>query len=244
MTGNIVFCLNRSVPAKNTLKTYIENGYYHAYNRGVEKRIIFYDDQDYKVFLSYLKEYLEPPIPIEKRIAKIGEISFTAPKRPVNNFNREIELLCFCLMPNHFHLLIKQKSLKSIDSFMQSLLTRYVSYFNKRYKRIGSLFQGVYRAILINKDEYLLHLSRYIHINPKKHLDVKVSPLHTIYSSYENYLGLRKINWVNTEFILSFFKNAQNMNHKDILSYKGFVEDSLENSEEKLGKLIIENDDM
>ncbi|MDO8639863.1 MAG: transposase [bacterium] len=235
------------MPAKNIIKTYSENGYYHLYNRGVEKRIIFCDEQDYKVFLNYLKLYLEPPPPIERRIANVGDYSFTAIKRPLNNFNKEIELMCFCLMPNHFHLLIKQKSLKSIKTFMQSLLTKYVSYFNRRHKRIGALFQGTYKGILIKNDEYLLQLSRYIHLNPISHFkfdikDVKVQPLHMTYSSFAEYLELRRTGWVNTDFILSFFKNAQKMSLKDILSYQSFVEDYIEKPDENLNKFTLETD--
>lgn len=242
MTGDIVLCSNNSVPAKNVVKTYSQNGYYHIYNRGVEKRIIFCDKQDYKVFLSYLKVYLEPPPPIEIRNEAIGDYTFMAPKRPLNNFNQEIELLCFCLMPNHFHLLIKQKSLKSIKTFMQSLLTKYVLYFNKRYKRVGTLFQGIYKAVLIENEGYLLHLSQYIHLNPTKHSYVKVQPLHMAYSSYGDYLGMRKTSWVKTDLILSFFKTAQKTSLRDILSYQSLVEDYLEEPDENLSKLTLETD--
>lgn len=233
------------MPAKNVLKLYIENGFYHLYNRGVEKRIIFQDDQDYKVFLKYLKVYLEPPQSPEKRIAKIGNLSFTAPQRLLKNFHKEIELLVYCLIPNHFHLLIKQKSPRSIESFMRSLLTKYSTYFNKRYQRVGGLFQGTYKAVLIENENHLLHLSRYIHLNPVKHPDVKDTPLHTLrnsYSSYPEYLGQRKTDWIKTDFILSFFKSAQKTHLKDILSYQSFIEDYLEGAEKILGSLVIEDD--
>ncbi|MCL5439105.1 MAG: transposase [Patescibacteria group bacterium] len=230
------------MPAKNIVKSYIQNGYCHIYNRGVEKRIIFLDEQDYKVFLNYLKIYLEPPTIPEKRTENINDATFTAPRRPLNNFNQEIELLAYCLIPNHFHLLVKQKSPRSIKTFMQSLLTKYSTYFNKRYKRVGTLFQGTYKAILIEEENYLLHLSRYIHLNPAKY--VKDSPLHIAHSSYGDYLSLRKTNWVDTNLILSFFKSAQRTHLKDMLSYQSFAEDYLEDSEKILGKLIIEDDDM
>lgn len=233
------------MPAKNVLKTYIEEGHYHIYNRGVEKRIIFQDDQDYKVFLSYLKTYLEPPGGPTERVAKIGETTFIAPKRPLNNFHQEITLLAYCLMPNHFHLQVKQKSPRSIELFMRSLLTRYSTYFNKRYKRVGSLFQGTYKGVLVEGEAYLLHLSRYIHLNPVGHRrgDVKDAPLHKWYSSYKDYLKLRKTQWLEPELILSFFKSAQKTHFKDILSYQSFVEDYLEDSRELLGNLTLEEDD-
>jgi putative transposase len=199
------------VPAKNVIKLYAENGYYHLYNRGVEKRIIFQDDQDYKVFLGYLKTLLEPPTPIEMRTVTIGAYLFEAPKRPLNNFNKEIELLSYCLMPNHFHLLLKQNSSRGIESFMRSLITRYSMYFNKRNNRIGCLFQGTYKATLVENETYLLHLSRYIHLNSHNHLYAKDTPLHIHYSSYGDYLGLRKTSWIKTDLILSYLKTLKKL---------------------------------
>ncbi|MCL5019036.1 MAG: transposase [Patescibacteria group bacterium] len=157
------------MPAKNARKQYLENGYYHLYNRGVEKRTIFLDQQDYSVFLSYLKEYLIPKN--EKALQEILSNSNTSSKEKdkalkllhLNNFYNEITLLAYCLMPNHFHFFIKQKNPNSIDKFMNSLCTRYTMYFNKKYKRVGSLYQGVYKAVLVSSEEQFLHLSRYIH---------------------------------------------------------------------------------
>lgn len=226
------------MPTKNVRKNYLENGYYHLYNRGVEKRIIFQDDQDYKVFLSYLKLYLEPPNPPKERLVNINNTIFATIERPLKNFNNEISLLAYCLMPNHFHLLVKQKSLKGIASFTQSLLTKYSTYFNKRYERVGPLFQGVYKAVSIDEENYLLHLSRYIHLNPTH--DAKVRPLRSTYSSYGDYLGERKTGWLNTELILSFFKNSRKVGYVNALSYQSFVEDSQNDPQETLGSLTLE----
>lgn len=158
--------------SKNSRKSYVEQGYYHIYNRGVEKRHIFLDPQDYGVFLSYLKEYLSPKD--EKALSeKLSDPSISAQERDKtlkllkrNNFYNEILLLAFCLMPNHFHLLIKQSNALSIDKFMNSLALRYVIYFNRKYKRTGGLFQDVYKAVSIETDEQFLHLTRYIHQKP------------------------------------------------------------------------------
>ena len=157
------------MPARNTLKQYLENGYYHLYNRGVEKRLIFQDEQDCSVFLSYLKEYLLPKN--EKELyEKLSDKTISSKEKDkilkllrLNNFSEEIILLAYCLMPNHFHLFVKQKSPNSIDKFINSLCTRYTMYFNKKYKRVGSLYQGVYKAVLLDNEPQLLHISRYIH---------------------------------------------------------------------------------
>jgi len=229
------------MPAKNILKSYIENGYYHIYNRGVEKRIIFQDEQDYRVFLHYLKLYLSPPASLN---AVSKGVSFVNPprQRPLNNFSQEIILMTYSLIPNHFHLLLKQKSAHAIEKFMRSLGTKYVQYFNKRYQRVGPLFQDTYKAVLVKTDEQLLHLSRYIHLNPTK--DNNKSALRKMllesYSSYLEYLGKRKTNWIHPEEILSFFKTAQKTDFKDILSYQSFVEDYQQMPEEILGKITLE----
>ena len=104
------------MPAKNSVKNYVENSYYHLYNRGVEKRIIFQDSQDYAVFLNYLKEYLLPKDEQNLR-NKLTDPNISYKEKDkiikllrLNNFTDEIILIAYCLMPNHFHLLVKQKS--------------------------------------------------------------------------------------------------------------------------------------
>lgn len=224
------------MPAKNVLKLYIENGYYHIYNRGVEKRIIFVDAQDYKVFLNYLKVYLQPQEQSTK-VVSIDNTSFKAIERPLKNFHQEVELLAYCLMPNHFHLLIKQKGHRSIEFFMRALGTKYSGYFNKKHQRVGPLFQGPYKAALIENDEYLLHLSRYIHLNPYKDSPL---PLANIHSSYPDYLEKRQTPWLNTQPVLSFFQTAKKTKLKAISSYQNFVEDYHRDSKQLLGELALD----
>ena len=127
------------MPSRNSIKQYVNNSYYHIYNRGVEKRLIFLDAQDYAVFLSYLKEYLTPKNEQELR-QKLSDPNTSYKEKDkilkllrLNNFYGEITLLAYCLMPNHFHFFIKQKSAVSIDKFMQSLSTRYTMYFNCKH---------------------------------------------------------------------------------------------------------------
>src|SRR5687768_78280 len=102
------------MPTKNTVKQFIEGGYYHVYNRGIEKRQIFKNDQDYGVFLKIIKSLL------------------TDSEAP--DFSNEIDLIGYCLMPNHFHLFLSQKSPDGMTKFVKSLSTRYSMYFNARYK--------------------------------------------------------------------------------------------------------------
>lgn len=229
------------MPARNTIKQYTDNAYYHIYNRGVEKRSTFQDKQDYVVFLSYLKEYLLP-----KEEQKLRE-KLSDPQTPykkkdkiikslrLNNFSDEIKLISYCLMPNHFHFLIKQKNSDSIHKFMQSFTTRYTMYFNKKYKRVGSLFQAVYKAVLVTNEKQLTYLTKYIH---KQALALQGETLQEQPSSYNEYLKLRSTSWIHCEEILSYFSI-----HNLDLSYKAFVEENNGDLGD-LEKIIIEDYDL
>lgn len=226
------------MPRKNSLKIYIQGGYYHIYNRGVEKRIIFEDDQDYKVFINCLR-YSLSELPKRTDLVKaftLQGLPFQGIPHQPKNFYKKIELLAYCLMPNHFHLLIKQIDNISLKSFMISLITRYSMYFNKKYDRVGSLFQGVYRAVLVNDEPYLLHLSRYIHLNPSEYTD---NPI-IAYSSYADYLKLRKTPWLKSDFILNQFDNKVGIEFKKINNYKDFVEKYRQEDKLLLGNLSID----
>jgi len=214
------------MPARNSLKQYLENGYYHIYNRGVEKRKIFLDQQDYTVFLTYLKEYLLPKN--EKKLhERLSDPTITSIERDritktlrLNNFSDEITLLTYCLMKNHFHFLVRQKNADGIDKFMNSLCTRYTMYFNRKYQRVGSLYQGVYKAVLIENDEQFLHLSRYIH---KQALALQGQALQGYSgqpSSYLDFIGKSKTEWIKPNNILSYFSKNNNS-----LSYESFVKE-------------------
>lgn len=215
--------------SKNSVKAYSENGYYHIYNRGVEKRKIFNEEQDYGVFLSYLKEYLMPKD--EKHLREIlADPMITWKDKDkvlkalrLNNFNDEITLLCHKLMPNHFHFLLKQQSEMTIDKFMNSLGVRYSMYFNKKYKRVGTLFQSVYKAVLVKSEEQLLYLTSYIHRNGTNNnlasQDEVLQGLFSQPSSLPEYLGQRKTEWIHPEEILSYFSKKN-----PLLSYQNFVE--------------------
>lgn len=223
------------MPAKNSLKNYVEQGHYHIYNRGVEKRDIFLDKQDCIVFLFYLKIYLSP-------VEELKKLSYEIPR--LNRFlklnlSSEINLLSFSLMPNHFHLQLLQLSIDGIIKLMRRLATSYVMYFNDKYRRVGGLFQGRYKAVLVDSDEFLLHLSRYIHLNPMK----ISSPINFLeFSSYPYYLGEKQASWIKPQEILGYFKSSKNRYPKDIFSYQSFVEDFKESSVEILKGLILEEE--
>lgn len=229
------------MPSKNRIKTYVENGFYHVYNRGVEKRTIFLDNQDYLVFLSFLKNYLSPLA--ETKPHPVVTVTGSGPVRlrPLKNFFNNVSLHTYCLMPNHFHFLISQVAADGMPHFMQALCTSYSMYFNKKYNRVGPLFQGVYKAIHVMEDSYLLHLSRYIHLNPLELTGSGPVGYKTYeFSSYSYYLGKKHAEWINPQPILAFFKTQQRTGLKDFLSYQSFVEDFVEDPREMLGSLTID----
>ncbi len=221
------------MPAKNIVKTFIENGYYHIYNRGVEKRSIFLDQQDCIMFLHYLKLYL----------CSVEELPTLTEGRHMNrliqlNLSKEVDLLAFALMPNHIHLEIKQHTKDGISKLMRRVATSYVMYFNRKYKRIGPLFQNIYKGAFIDRDEYLLHLSRYIHLNPIKLQRPKINFLS--FSSYPYYLGLKQASWVKPKEIVDYFSIKKGDFGSN--SYKDFVEGYNEDAQEMLEDLILEED--
>lgn len=174
------------MPSKNRVKVYLENSYYHLYNRGVNKRVIFKDEEDYAVFLNLLKRHMAP----ESQKDKKG--------REYVNLYQDIELLAFCLMPNHFHLFIYQHTQSAIKDLMRLVLMSYTTYFNKKYRRIGPLFQDTYKASLITNDNYVLHISRYIHLNPREYRSWP-------YSSLAYFIGAKTANWVRPSRVLDMF---------------------------------------
>lgn len=231
------------MPSRHTIKKYVEGGYYHIYNRGVERRRIFLDDKDYSVFMELMKFYLSDPQGANTEKHPLTQPTGFLPvrPRPLQNLSDKVEILCYCLMPNHFHLLLRQSDRNGMESFVRSLLTSYVMYFNRRHERIGHLFQGTYKAVLIENENYLLHLSRYIHQNPTL---TKNFLGQYPYSSYANYLGERADNWVNTKEILSFFQGPKSdkLGLNEFTTYKNFVETYKQEPETILGKLVIEKD--
>jgi len=213
------------MPSKNVLKYFKENSYYHIYNRGVAKQNIFKNDKDYKVFLDYLKIYLSP-VDLQGRTLKV------APSRELKNYCDTAELLAYCLMPNHFHLLLFQKDKYSMSDFMRSLGTKYSVYFNRANNRVGPVFQSRYKAVRVIEQDYLVYLSKYIHKNPEEILPTRTDLVGYKYSSYGNYLGRFSQNWVKPKKVLRLFRsNIESMSYKKFVESKeddvGFLKDKL-----------------
>ena len=138
----------------------VVNEYYHLYNRGVEKRKIFQsvNDYDHFIFLMYICNTAKSIV--------LRDVD--------KNFDRGetiVDIGAYCLMPNHFHILLKGKTDGGISNYMLKLLTAYSMYFNKKYKRTGRLFESVFKSSHVDSEEYLKYLYSYIHLNPAKLID-------------------------------------------------------------------------
>lgn len=138
--------------------------FYHIYNRGNGKSAIFFDDHDRKRFqkLLYLCNGTTPVVFKTVQSLALDEIE---------RGEKLVDIGAYCLMPNHFHLLVREKIDGGISIFIQKLLTAYSKYFNKKYERTGTLFEGPFRATHADRDEYLKYLFAYIHLNPVKLID-------------------------------------------------------------------------
>ena len=152
---------------------FANDSFYHIYSRGVEKRKIFLDQTDYFRFIHDLFEFNDeaPAQNIYYRLPflKSYESYEVEPRKIPRKISKRtvlVEIVAFCLMPNHFHLLLRQRRDNGTVKFMQKLGTGYTMYFNQKYRRVGGLFQGRFRAVLIEKERHLLYLPHYLHLNP------------------------------------------------------------------------------
>lgn len=144
---------------------FINGKLYHLYNRGTDKRKVFLDDQDYFRFIHNLFEFndTEPAKNIYYKSHEIRTHKIDEEKRARKLI---VKIHVFCLMPNHFHLLLEQVRDGGIKEFIRKLCLGYALYFNKKYERVGVLFQGRFKSVLVENDSYFLHLPYYLHANP------------------------------------------------------------------------------
>ena len=169
---------------------FINGEYYHVFNRGVNRRNIFLNTSDYKRFLDTIKYYSFSNHDL--KFSRYLKISYDKQIEHFNNLeNKLINIVAFVLMPNHFHFILRQTEENGISNFLRLFQNSYTKYFNTKHKRTGHLLQGQFKAVLVDNDSYLLHLSRYIHLNPLTSFIVKsISDLEVYpWSSYPSYLN-------------------------------------------------------
>lgn len=218
----------------------VSDNIYHIYNRGVEKRVIYEDNQDYSRFIKGLVIFNDTKL--------IDDFNDRFSRVFIGSYQREqiVDILAFCLMPNHYHLLLRQKVDNGITEFMRKLGGGYVKYFNLRYERVGTLFQGKFKSVLINNDSQFLYIPHYIHLNPlglvfpdwrEKKVGNKKKAIEFLnnyeWSSYCDYIG-------RNNFDLALNKNLIS-EHFDKESYKKDFFDFLGDFDsENLSGLMLE----
>ena len=208
---------------------FINNQIYHVYNRGSEKRPIFESPTNQNRFIKTLAYYqLEGPKPKLSRFLRFQGYKLDKNKKMV-------DILAYCLMPNHFHIVLKQLKEGGITEFVSKLSNSYTKYYNTKYNRVGPLFQGEFKAVLVETDEQLIHLSGYVHLNPLVSYLVKDLEQYP-WSSYHEYMG--KIKGIcELELILSYFKSPED--------YKEFIlaQEDLGKQLEMIKHKLIDPDD-
>lgn len=161
--------------------TYIQSEYYHIYNRGVNRQVIFFENHNWSYFITRLRKYFVPNL---------------------------VDIIAYCLMPNHYHLLVLVKSDDFSREVMQPFGTSYTKSINKEQGRVGALFQGRFKGKHIAKNNYLLHLSRYIHRNPvDAGLVSKLTDWE--FSSYPDFIGQRNGTLPKSDIIIKQFSSVE-----------------------------------
>ena len=203
----------------------------HIYNRGVDKRNIFQEDKDRIRLVLDLFEFNSTETSEKNTKRRIEDIDEENIKKERKG-SPLVNILAFCLMPNHFHLMLQEIKKDGIQKFMQKIGIAYTMYFNIKYERSGSLFQGTYKSAEVKKDAHLLHLPYYIHLNP---LDLKFpewrnggveNPRKAMeylsgyrWSSHLDYIGTPNFPLVtNRKFLMDFF-NGPDKYEKEITNW-------------------------
>ena len=206
--------------------------YYHIFNRGTDKRVIFPDSDSVSRFFRSIEEFnvLEPIGSIYENSFKLGNrvsklTSGTKKSQKLVNF------ICYCLNLNHYHFILEQATEKGIEKFMHRIGVGFTKYFNQKYNRSGVLFQGPFKAVLIDSNEYLLHLSAYVNLNYLVHHLQLGNPVSK--SSWEEYI-INKNGFCEKDIILDQFKNR--------VEYRKFAEEAVLISQERkdMENLLLE----
>ncbi len=180
--------------------------FYHVYNRGVDKRSIFSSKEDLDRFFESINEFnvIEPIGSIFQK--KSADKNFRC---PTPQSEKLVNIVCYCVNPNHFHFILEEITEGGISEFMKRLGGGYTNYFNDKYDRSGSLFQGRFKSAHINNDAYLLHLSVYVNLNDKVHRLFETSDISKVLvkSSWDEYIGKNNDNLCSKDMILERFNN-------------------------------------
>lgn len=194
--------------------------FYHVYNRGVAKGDIFVDERDYEHFLTTLSFYLDDE---NTRLAVALRNKDTVPLKDQPAKNPLAVSHCYCLMPNHFHLLLEEVAVGGISRLLRRALISYTRYFNTRHHRVGPLFQGNFRFVQLAKDEQFLHVTRYIHLNPYVARMIS-DPEAYQWSSYRHYMSTTITRLCNPTLALQLAGSPEDY-QKFLTDFAGYARD-------------------
>jgi putative transposase len=185
---------------------------YRVFNRSIDRQTIFKTRWEYKRALATVKYYrfLELPIKFSQLLNLSQDLQEKIIKELVEKDEKLVEIIAFCFMPNHFHFLLKQLQDKGISKFIANFSNSYTKYFNTKHERKGHLFEGLFKAVRVESDEQLIHLSRYIHLNPTSSFIIKNEDLeHYEWSSLPEYLEQIEDSFCNKSLVLSYFSSIK-----------------------------------
>lgn len=211
---------------------------YHVINRGIWSLPIFNNRRDYLRIINAMFYYqnVDVPLSYSKFLSLSLNDRLLRLKLLKKNERFLVEIIAYCLMPNHFHLLLKQVEENGISSFVGKLINSYTRYFNTKNEKVGPILQGRFKAVRVESDEQLLHLSRYIHLNPySSHiLNKPADLLGYSFSSFPEYLGKVEPTLCSKELVLNNFKDRE--------EYEKFVFDQADHQRnlEKIKHLALE----
>ena len=188
----------------------VTNEIYHIFNRTVANEPLFTNVKEYKIFVKTIEYYSYVNTPFRfSHYLKLNNKEKQALLNTLYQNKKLVEIYSYCLMPNHYHLLVKQLVDKGISNYMRFSQNSYAKYLNLKKKRNGAVFQSPFKAVRIETGEQFMHVARYIHLNP--FTGFVIDSLDKLkdyeWSSYKDYLGKRASKFLVTNYLKSFYKN-------------------------------------
>jgi putative transposase len=187
---------------------------YHIYNRSIGKIPIFQGYREKALFLDSINYYLQENPPMKFSVYRKSTKTASLDKKMI------VSIINYCIMPTHFHFTLKQNIENGIPKFIQRISNSFAHYFNLKFRRHGHLFEDRFKSVLVEDDEQLLHLSRYIHLNPVTDRLVE-NPEDYEYSSFNSYLGRKNSDIINSAIVMENFA-SYNDYRKFVLDQKDY----------------------
>ncbi len=219
----------------------VTGNFYHTYNRGVARQPTFFTKRDYERMMLTFRFYRlrKPPLKLSHYLELSIEERNAWITRHEQTLQKLVEIVCFVLLPNHFHMMLKQVNDGGITTFLRHVANSYTKYINTKQHRPGPLFQGEFKAVRVETNEQLLHVSRYIHLNPFTSSLVRKEDLQSYpWSSLPIYLGKSSMPYLSPDIILDQFSSKQ--------PYESFISDHADYAKklEQIQHLLIEKEEL